>query len=218
MAIIVNKSFTGLAAVLACWSVSIALPSAEALAGTNLLQRSVAQSSADGVCIHTDHKVRHCYRINRNACEAMGRGYSKDERNHAEWVQGEICPGDVGDVNALPPSGFFSGKYEMLGRPPGNDSKVLQDRLEMRGENDKLHLKSCKSGEGSITERVLRDEHETELTGTLGDWTLNCEYQVDRGNYPRLICTIPSGSRDKSHGRVTFWPIKPGTPDYEAGC
>ncbi|GEM_PF-2988220 len=215
MTLILNKSVSGMATVLSCWAASMIISPSLATADTRTIQRSVAQSSADGVCLHTDHKVRHCYRISRNACEAMGRGYSEDKHNNTDWVQGEMCPGEV---DAAPPPSFFSGKYEMLGRAPGSDGEILQDRLEMRTENDELHLKSCKSGKGSITQRAIQDEHETDLTGTLGDWALNCDYQVDRGNYPRLICTIPSGSPEKRHGRVTFWPIKPGTPDYEAGC
>ncbi len=215
MTIILNRCFMSLAAVLACWSVSMTFPLAEVLADTNLLQRSVAQSSADGVCIHTDHKVRHCYRINRNACEAMGRGYSEDKLNHTDWVQGEICPGEV-DVS--PPTGFFSGVYEMVGRSPGKDGNLLQDRLEMREESGKLILKSCKSGDGEIAERTHQNEHETDLTGTLGGWTLNCDYQVDRGNYPRLTCSIPSVSRTGRPGLITLWPITPGNPDYEADC
>lgn len=117
-----------------------------------------------------------------------------------------------------PPLSFFAGTFELVGRAPGARGTPFVDWVRISEKDGRLALKACRTGAGDLSPRKGRNEHEAQFSGKLGAWDLNCDYQVDRGNYARMTCFVRPEDSDPVPGLLTLWPVNWQAPAHADGC
>lgn len=114
------------------------------------------------------------------------------------WVMmaGAACAAGPEQGPELP---FFEGSYELVGRGP--DGALWEQKLALRAGVlglTGLKAEGCDGPAGRL--RWGRVHESWRLQGELFGLEVSCNYAVDAGNYPQLICAGPEGVR------LVGWP------------
>lgn len=113
----------------------------------------------------------------------------------------------AGHAEEMPPAGYFTGTYEMIGRMPGASSPAFGDSLTITAENGRLILTSDAHGTGWLARNDAGHEGASPLVGPFGGRQMLCRFQSDGNNYPRLTCLLEPVPPEEAPGRLTFWPV-----------
>ncbi len=94
-----------------------------------------------------------------------------------------------------PPPEFFAGTYDLLGQVMPASGQTFADVMRITPFAGGLSVETCRLGSGELS-LIAPDSHGPDLTGHLKTSTLRCNYHVDQGNYPLLVCGMSTGVND----------------------